>query len=95
MKINDDLAIEVKPVKIVDKSENELQNKKMLLIIVLWWSFQIEQETWERESEMRRKYLKLFFNKRMFLNFENEIFIRKGESKSWIKFILKTTEDIM
>jgi len=36
MKINDDLAIEVKPVKIVDKSENESQNKKMLLIIVLW-----------------------------------------------------------
>jgi hypothetical protein len=82
-------------VKIVDKRENGLQNKKVFLITVLWWSFQIEEETWERESEMRRKYLKLFLNIRMFLNFENEIFIRNEESKPWIKFILKTTEDIM
>jgi hypothetical protein len=44
---------------------------------------------------MRRKYLKLFLKIRMFLNFENEIFIRNGESKPWIKFILKTIEDIM
>jgi hypothetical protein len=36
MKINDDLAIKVKPVKIVDKRENGLQNKKVFLITVLW-----------------------------------------------------------
>jgi hypothetical protein len=32
------------------------------MIKVLWRSSQIEEVTWERESEMRRKYSELFIN---------------------------------
>jgi hypothetical protein len=35
-------------------------NKKIPMIKILWRSSQIEEETWERESEMRRKYPELF-----------------------------------
>jgi hypothetical protein len=38
----------------------ELQNKKILIVRILWQSTQIEEETWEKESKMRKKYPKLF-----------------------------------
>jgi hypothetical protein len=38
----------------------ELQNKKIPIIRILWWNAQIEEETLERESEMRKKYPNLF-----------------------------------
>jgi hypothetical protein len=60
IKIEKDLTLEVKPVKILDWSEKELRNKKIYLVKVLWRSSQIEEETWEKEAEMRRKYPELF-----------------------------------
>jgi len=36
------------------------QNKKIPIIRVLWRSTQIEEETWEKESEMRKMYPELF-----------------------------------
>jgi hypothetical protein len=60
IKIEKDLTLEVKPVKILDRSEKELRNKKIYLVKVLWRSSQIEEETWEKEAEMRRKYPELF-----------------------------------
>ena len=60
IKIEKDLTLEVKPVKILDRSEKELQNKKIYLVKVLWRSSQIEEKTWEKEAEMRRKYPELF-----------------------------------
>ena len=62
LEIAEDLTLEVKPVKVLDYSEKELMNKKILMIKVLWRSSQIEEVTWERESEMRRKYPELFIN---------------------------------
>ena len=60
IKIEKDLTLEVKPVKILDQSEKELRNKKIYLVKVLWRSSQIEEKTWEKEAEMRRKYPELF-----------------------------------
>jgi hypothetical protein len=60
IKIEKDLTLEVKPVKILDRSEKELRNKKIYLVKVLWRSSQIEEKTWEKEAEMRRKYPELF-----------------------------------
>ena len=60
IKIEKDLTLEVKPVKILDWSEKELRNKKIYLVKVLWRSSQIEEKTWEKEAEMRRKYPELF-----------------------------------
>jgi hypothetical protein len=50
----------VRPVKVLDQSEKELRNKKISMIKILWRSSQIEEETWERESKMRRKHPELF-----------------------------------
>jgi hypothetical protein len=62
IEIKKDLALEVKPVKILNRSEKKFRSKKVHVIKVLWRSSQIEEETWERESEMRRKYPNLFLD---------------------------------
>jgi len=60
MKIKGDLTIEAKPVKILDQDEKVLRNKRVPLVRVLWRSSQIEEEIWEKESEMKEKFPNLF-----------------------------------
>jgi len=60
MKIKGDLTIEANPVKILDRDEKVLSNKRVPLVRVLWRSSRIEEETWERESEMKEKFAHLF-----------------------------------
>ena len=60
VEVKEDLMLKVRPTRILDWGVKELQNKKISIIIVLWRSAQIEDETWEREYEMRKKYLELF-----------------------------------
>jgi hypothetical protein len=60
MKIKGDLTMKTKPVKILDRDEKLLRNKRVPLVRVLWRSSQIEEETWERESEMKEKFPHLF-----------------------------------
>jgi hypothetical protein len=60
MKIKGDLTMKTKPVKILDRDEKLLRNKRVSLVRVLWRSSRIEEETWERESEMKEKFLHLF-----------------------------------
>jgi hypothetical protein len=38
----------------------ELRSKKIPIVRILWRNAQIEEETWEREVEMRKKYPNLF-----------------------------------
>jgi hypothetical protein len=56
MEVREDLTMEVQPVQIMDRSIKELRNKKVPLVKVLWRNSQIEEETWESESEMMMKY---------------------------------------
>jgi hypothetical protein len=60
MKIKGDLTIEAKPVKILDQDEKVLRNKRVPLVRVLWRSSRIEEEIWEKESEMKEKFPNLF-----------------------------------
>jgi hypothetical protein len=60
MKIKRDLTMEAKPVKILDRDDKVLRNKRVPLVRVLWRSSRIEEETWERESEMKQKFPHLF-----------------------------------
>jgi len=53
VEVKEALTLEVRSIKILDWGEKELRNKKVPIIRVLWRSSQIEEETWERESEMR------------------------------------------
>jgi len=60
MKIKGDLTLKAKPVKILDRDEKLLRNKRVPLVRVLWRSSQIEKETLERESEIKEKFPHLF-----------------------------------
>jgi hypothetical protein len=54
MKIEGDLTMKTKPVKILDRDEKLLRNKRVPFVRVLWRSSRIEEQTWERESEMKK-----------------------------------------
>jgi hypothetical protein len=60
-----------------------LRNKRVPLVRVLQKSSEIEEETWEREAEMK-KYPYLFKDVGMSLNFEDGISFRRGECKPWV-----------
>jgi len=81
MEVQEDLTMEVQTVQIMDRSIKGLRNKKVPLVKVLWRNSQIEEETWERESEMM-KYPGLFSYIGMNLNFKDKIFFRRGECKT-------------
>jgi len=46
--------MKTKPVKILDRDEKLLRNKRVPFVRVLWRSSRIEEQTWERESEMKK-----------------------------------------
>ena len=57
LKVKEDLTMEVKPIRILDENEKKKSEiKKILMVKVPWRSSQVEEETWERKSEMKKKY---------------------------------------
>jgi hypothetical protein len=62
MKIKGDLTMEAKPIKILDRDVRVLRNKRVSLVRVLWRNSLIEEEIWERKSEMKQKFPHLFFD---------------------------------
>jgi len=72
--IREDLTMEVQPMQIMDRSIKELRNKKVSLGKVLWRNSQIKEETWERESKMKKKYPGLFYCIGTNLNFKEKSF---------------------
>lgn len=68
---------------------------KVPLVKILWRSSQIKKETWERESEMRNKYLELFSQTSINVNFEDEIFIKSGEWKPLNRIYTNSKNSIM
>jgi len=61
-----------KATRILEWSDKELWNKKVPLVKILWKRSQIEEETWEKESEIKRKYPELCTLIGMNFNFEEE-----------------------
>ena len=45
MEVKQNLTLETRPVKIMDRSEKTLRNKRVSLVRVLWRNSQIEEET--------------------------------------------------
>ena len=60
VEIRSDLSYEELPVEILDRDERVLRRKTVRLVKVLWRNHEIEEATWELESEMERKYPHLF-----------------------------------
>jgi hypothetical protein len=46
----------LRPIRILDQEVKELQRKTIPIIIILWRNAQIEEETWDREVEMSKRY---------------------------------------
>nr|XP_027109290.1 uncharacterized protein LOC113729165 [Coffea arabica] len=63
--IDEALAYEKKPVKLLDRKVKELRNKRIPLVKVLWKNHGIEEATWKIEEEIRKKYPDLFPNQGM------------------------------
>jgi len=60
VEVKEDLTLKLRPIRILDREVKELRRKKIPIVRILWRNAQIEEQTWEREAEMRKKYLKLF-----------------------------------
>ena len=58
--LQSDLTYEEKPVEIVDSKYQELRNKKVKLVKVIWRNQAVEEATWELEEAMKEKYPELF-----------------------------------
>ena len=60
LEIDENLTLEMKLVKVLYYNVKELRNKKISIIKILWRNSQIEEVTWERESQISNED-KIFF----------------------------------
>jgi hypothetical protein len=79
IEVNEGLTMEVKPVRILNQIKKVLRNKEISLIKVLWRGSQMEEESWEREEEMRSKYQGLFLKSGKKFNFRYGILFLGGK----------------
>lgn len=54
------MSYEKELIEIVDKKEQVLRTRIILLVKVRWRNHYVEEATWEREAEMLEKYPQLF-----------------------------------
>ena len=60
LKIREDLTYIGHLIPIVDQKEQVLRNKVIPLVMVIWQNHSVEEAIWEREDEIRERYLHLF-----------------------------------
>ena len=60
LEIQADLSFEEKPIRIVEFREHNLRKRIVSIVKVQWQHHEIEEATWELESELRNKYPDLF-----------------------------------
>lgn len=60
VELEPNLTFVQKPVKILDRKFQELRNRSIPLVKVLWRSDKTEEATWETEEKMRRFHPELF-----------------------------------
>ncbi|XP_070015394.1 uncharacterized protein [Nicotiana sylvestris] len=60
IEVSEGLSYEEILVAILDRQVRKLRNKEVVSVKVLWQSQQVEEATWEAESEMKEKYPHLF-----------------------------------
>ena len=60
IEVHEDLTYEEKPIAILDRKEENLRNKTIVLVKVQWNRHGCEEATWEREDQIRAQYPYLF-----------------------------------
>ena len=78
VEISENLSYVEEPIRIVDNKIKQLRNREIPMVKVLWRNHGIEEATWETTEKMKRNYPQLFDIPGN-LNFEDKIFIRRGE----------------
>ena len=63
LEFNKDETYQEKPIKIVDRELRQLRNKVIPLVKVIWNQHMDEDDTWETEEAMRKRYPELFTSK--------------------------------
>ncbi|KAK1385214.1 DNA/RNA polymerase superfamily protein [Heracleum sosnowskyi] len=58
--IQPDLTYVEQPMEIIDRKEQVLRNKVIKLVRVVWRNHNVEESTWELESEMLERYPHVF-----------------------------------
>lgn len=58
--LDDNLVYEEKPFQILDRQLKQLRNKAIPMVKVEWQEHNGKEAIWEREEEMKQRYLKLF-----------------------------------
>ena len=60
LQLDENLSYEERPLKIMDKRDKVLRNQTIPLVEVLWTNHRVEEATWERELNMRKRFPQLF-----------------------------------
>ena len=58
--LNSDLSYEERPQMILDRKVQNLRNKSIASVKVLWRNHEYEEATWELEDKMKELYPELF-----------------------------------
>ncbi|XP_028095884.1 uncharacterized protein LOC114295785 [Camellia sinensis] len=58
--LDEDMMYEKWPVQIIDRQVKQLRNKTIPMVKVEWREHYGKEATWEKEEEMRQRYLHLF-----------------------------------
>ena len=59
LKIEENLSYQEKPIKILARGVKALRNRSIGFVKVLWRNHQVEEATWKREEEIKKKYPEL------------------------------------
>ena len=65
--INEDVTYEERPIRMLNTHDQVLRGKTIPLVKILWLHHGVEEAMWERELEVRAKYLDLFKPSGMFI----------------------------
>ena len=76
IQISNDMSYEEQSIEIQDMKQQILRRRVIPLVKVRWANHSIEEATWEREIEIKKKYSQLFEEQGEVLNFEDEISLR-------------------
>ncbi|XP_071920663.1 uncharacterized protein [Coffea arabica] len=62
IELDDSLTYEKRPIRVLDRKVNDLRNKQIPLVKVLWKHHEVEEATWELEKDMQEKVSRAVYN---------------------------------
>jgi hypothetical protein len=82
MEVKEDLTLKTRPVKIMDRSEKILRNKRVSLVRVLWRTLKLRKKRGRENQRLRKNTPSNSLSQVCSLNFRDEIFIKREECEA-------------